>query len=152
MKTTARFGGICFRKATTQFLILGHIALLSCKKDDVFEPILGDYYTERFECPYGATLADSFSSSTIKKSATNPKNGIEIHFISARGAFWYGQVKADSLIFPKQIVATTLEVDKGGIEIKGFGVVKGKIIDFQIEEYYIFNGYRHTCTFTATKK
>jgi hypothetical protein len=152
MKTTVYSGGSCFREATTQFVILGLLALISCKKETIISSILGDYYTERFDCPNGATLADSFSSSTIKKSSIDPKSGIEIHFISSRGAFWYGQVKGDSLIFPKQIVATTLETDKGGIEIKGFGIIKGNKIDFQIEEYYIFNGYRHVCTFTAVKK
>ena len=145
-----------FQKVTTHFLIISLLVLLSCKKDEIpiIESILGDYYTDdRGSCPNGATLLDSFSSFTIKKATTNPKSGIEIHFVSHRGAIWYGLVKEDSLIFDRQIVATTsTEYFKGGIEIKGFGVIKGSVINLQIEEHYLSTGIKQFCTFISTKK
>ena len=155
MKKAIIFFSRLLGKPSANSLIIVLLFINSCKKEDTspVNAILGDYFTERFSCPKGATLFDSFSFFTIKEKSNISTNSVEIHFISARRALWFGQMKGDSLLFPQQTVITTsTEYPTGGVEIKGFGIVKGNIIDFQIDEYYIFNGYRHTCTFSAKRK
>jgi hypothetical protein len=138
--------------STTLLLIILSV-VLSCQKISPVDKFLGDYYTERFNCTDGGELLDAFSSSTIERPLNNNTSEIEIHFVSTRKAIWYGYIKADSLIFPKQIVFTTnIEYFKGGIEIKGFGVFRNGTIDFEVEEHYLSSGYKHTCTFSAKKK
>jgi hypothetical protein len=144
----------CLSKATTNLLLLVFLAILSCQKNEpsLIDAILGEYEKGIDSCPLRANLLDDCSIFTIKKSV-NLTNTVEIYFKSTRGAIWFGQLKNDSLLFSKQVVVTTVpDYPSGANEIKGFGVIKENAIDFQIEEHYIFNGYRHTCTFSAVKK
>ncbi len=151
---------VCGRWAgcsSTTLLIVTLSMVLSCQKEKIalIDEILVDYYTEREYCNtiFNSILVDSFSSSTIKKSSYNTLGDIEIHFVNARRTIWYKYIKGDSLLFPYQIVASTsTDYMKGGVEIKDFGVVKGSIIDFQIDEHYMPNSNRQTCIFSAKKK
>lgn len=144
-----------FKESSDSFLIVGLFIMLSCKKEipSILDSILGDYTNEYEVCPNHASLLDVGSRFAIKKTSNSLANTIEIHFESTRGSIWYGQLKTDTLYFPKQIVATTNpDYPPGPNEITGFAVVKGDIIEFKIEEFYTANKYIQVCTFSGKRK
>ncbi len=150
-----------FGKSFTKLFILAFFIIVSCHKENIslIDNILGNYdtefrtYTFPQSCPNGASMLDVGSKFTIKKSSNNLENAIEIHFESLRGSIWYGQLKADTLYFPKQVVATTNpDYLPGPNEIKGLVYVKNGIIEFKIEELYTANKYIQVCNFSGKRK
>ena len=146
----------CFYKVITYFFTLSIFLVISCKKIETspIEVILGDYVGEIAKCSNSSSsIFDENSLMRIKKSSHND-NELEIDFInSPRGAIWTGTVRNDSLLLPYQLVKiTNPDYTKGTTAIQGFGIINENAINFKIEEFYTFNGFKHTCTFSAKRK